>query len=442
MDSVRELAMKTIFSICSEGAYANVALSKALRLAPAGDADRRFLTELVYGTAKAWGTLDWMIECYSSRPVRKMPPFISAILRMGFFQLFFLDKVPASAATNESVNLAKKYGHAGTARFVNAVMRSAVREPEKAALPKGHDAAALALSTLHPKWLIEYWIDELGYDEARRLAEWDNEPHALTLRTNTLKTSREALIARLASEGVSAAPSDTAPEGIAVMSHGSLESLPSLREGLFQVQGESSMQVAHVLSPKPGDFVIDACAAPGGKATHIAALMKNRGLVLALDVHEHKLNLVRENAARLGTGIVSTALMDAREIGEKYREKADRVLVDAPCSGLGVLGSRPDARWRKKHSDIAALSRLQSEILECAARSVRPGGVLVYSTCTTTREENEDVVAAFLSRSDEFSAEDTGLFLPVPRREVQAVRLYPQRDGMDGFFMVRMRRRG
>ena len=319
MDKVRNLAVRVLGEVHEEGAYANVALARNLRKAQLTDVDRRFLTELVYGAVKAGGTLDWMIRRYVNRPVRK-----------------------------------------GTVKFVNAVLRSAVREPEKCAFPhgKGHATEELALKSFHPQWMVKRWVKAFGYDAAAAICAFDNEDAVLSLRTNTLKTTREELLERLKEEGATAEPSDWAPEGILCQKHGALDRMASLQEGLFQVQDESSMQVAHVVAPESGEFVIDCCSAPGGKTTHLAALMRNQGRIVAGDIYEHKLARIEENAKRLGITIIDTELLDARDIGKHFPQQADRVLVDAPCSGLGVLRRKPDARWRKNEEELRKLPQL------------------------------------------------------------------------------------
>ena len=443
MDKARETALKALHEVNEKGAYANVALARALRAANLSDMDRRFATELVYGAVKAGGTLDWMLRRYVNRPLSKIPPMVRDILRLGIYQLFFMARVPASAACNTAVEMTKRCSHAGTVKFVNAVLRTAAREPEKAAFPAGAAQAAqgLALAAQHPQWLVERWLKAFGYEETKALCDFDNAQAVLSLRTNTLKTTREALLTRLGEEGVEAVPSDWAPEGILCQRHGSLDALASLQQGLFQVQDESSMLVAHVLAPVPGDFVLDVCSAPGGKTTHIAARMADRGRIVALDVHEHKLRRVAENCERLGITSVEPLLLDAREAGARFSRQADRVLVDAPCSGLGVLRRKPDARWRKTPEEIAALAPLQRAILKSAAAAVKPGGVLVYSTCTIERGENEAVVEDFLAQHEDFALECVGDLLPGKKRPETMLQLYPQRDGTDGFFIARLRRR-
>jgi 16S rRNA (cytosine967-C5)-methyltransferase len=437
----RELALKIINDIEGNGAYANIALSREINRHRLTDQDRRFTTELVYGTTKAGETLDWLLSHYSNRPMSKVVPVIRNILRMGIYQLFFLTKVPPSAACNEAVNLAKKYGHAGTVKFVNAVLRNAARSPEKAAYPdpKSEPVRYLSLKYFHPEWLVTLWLSRWGFDECEKLLKINNETPPLCLRTNTLKINRENLLKRLQIEGASCEASVWTPEGIVCLEHPALNNLPSLQEGLIQVQDESSMLVSHVLAPQPGEFIIDACGAPGGKSTHIAALMNNNGRLLSTDLHDHKLKLTEENAKRLGITILETQALDATTLHLRYAGQADRVLVDAPCSGLGVLRRKPDSRWRKNQAMLRDLPVLQLAILESAAECVKTGGVLVYSTCTTEPQENEQVVEAFLRSHSEYTLEPVGSHLPV-QRDAVTLQLWPHVDGVDGFFIARMRR--
>lgn len=440
IDRIRERAMQVLLRVHSEGAYANVALVDALRGAEMAERDRRFLTELVYGTVKAGETLDVMIRRYVADLKKAQPP-IRELLRLGFYQIFFMDKIPSSAVCHTAVELAKKHGGKGAASFVNGVLRTALREPQRAALPKGRDARSLALRMQHPVWMVERWLRDYGYEEAERLCRCDNESAPLTLRTNTLRTNRTALLERLTAAGVHATASRRVPEGLLLRTHGALDALAPLREGLAQVQDESSMLVAHILGAEPGMTVIDACAAPGGKTTHIAQRMENRGRILAFDIYEEKLGRIMRNAERLGISIIETQLLDAREIGAHYGVCADRVLVDAPCSGLGVLRRKPDARWRKSPSDAKTLPPLQLAILASAARTVKQGGVLVYSTCTMERSENAAVVEAFLRGHEDFVLEETGAFLPEKKTADRMVQIMPETGGPDGFFIARMRRR-
>lgn len=442
MDKVRDAAVQVLVAVREHGAYANIALAEILKKNDFDEQERRFLTELIYGAVKAGESLDWIIRCYANRPIEKMPPYIRAILRLGIFQLFFLDRIPPSAVCNEATELTKKYGHMGTAKFVNAVLRSAAREPERAHMPGSNSVEYLAFRFQHPEWLIHRWLEAFGREETEKLCAFDNAPAVLSLRTNRLRIDREKLLELLRNEGAKAYLSEWAPEGILCTEHNALGESEALQKGYFQIQDESSMQVTYVLDPKPGDFVIDMCSAPGGKTTHIAERMNNQGKILALDIYDAKLSRIRDNAKRLGISIIQTKCLDAREIGEQYFEQADCVLADVPCSGLGVLRRRPDARWRKSEKDINKLPFLQKEILESAARTVRPGGVVVYSTCTIEPRENEEVVHDFLEKHGDFHLETTGAYLPLKPSTNRMVQFYPQRDGIDGFFMARLRKNG
>ena len=439
IDQVRELAMQVLQRVHTEGAYANVALAQTLRDMQLPERDRRFLTELVYGVTKAGETLDYMIGCYVA-DIRKAQPAIRELLRMGFYQIFCMDRVPPSAACNTAVELAKKHGRRGADSFVNGVLRAALREPERAELPNGRDARALALRTWHPKWLVERWIRAYGYERTEELCRCNNTSAPLSVRVNTLRTNRPDLMERFVTAGAEVRASALAPEGILLRAHGALDELAPLRMGLAQVQDESSMLVAHVLGADPGMTVIDACAAPGGKTTHIAQRMENRGRILAFDIYEEKIRRIEQNARRLGISIIETQLRDAREIGAAYEAMADRVLVDAPCSGLGVLRRKPDARWKKSASDRKTLPPIQRAILRSAAQAVKHGGILVYSTCTMEECENAAVVRAFLETHADFVLEETGAFLPEQKTAERMVQIMPEPDGPDGFFIARMRR--
>lgn len=439
IDRVRELAMQVLQKVHVEGAYANVVLVETLREVQLSERDRRFLTELVYGVTKAGASLDYMIGRYVA-DLRKAQPAIRELLRLGFYQIFCMDRVPPSAACNTAVELAKKHGRRGAESFVNGVLRAALREPERAAFPDGRDARSLALRTWHPQWMVERWIRTYGYERTEELCRCNNTSAPLSMRVNTLRTNRDALMEQLAAVGAQVRASAWVPDGIVLDSHGALDELAALREGLAQVQDESSMLVAHILGAEPGMTVIDACAAPGGKTTHIAQRMENRGRILAFDIYEEKIRRIERNAKRLGISIIEAHLSDACEIGAVYAGQADRVLVDAPCSGLGVLRRKPDARWKKSARDAKTLPSLQHAILESATQTVKKGGVLVYSTCTMEECENAAVVNAFLETHTDFALEETGRFLPVQKTAERMVQIMPEADGPDGFFIARMRR--
>ncbi len=440
VQTARSLALFVLQDVFEKGAYANIALSKRLNESRLSPLDRRLATEIVYGTIKSYETLDWILGHYIKKPLSQTELLVINILRLGIYQIYFLDKIPSSAAVNESVNLAKTFAHPGVSGFVNAVLRSAVREPEKVRYPNlsKDPARHIALRECHPEWLVRRWLDKLGLEETQALCRFNNANPPLTLRTNTLRTTRTELMQKLTEAGAEVEASAVAPEGILCHKMGD-EPLKFLREGLCQAQDESSMLVGHVMAPQPEEFVIDACAAPGGKSTHLATLMQNRGRVLAVDIHPHKMALIEDNQQRLGLTIIEAKPLDATRLHLFYSQQADRVLVDAPCSGLGVLRRRPDARWRKEAS-LKELPELQTKILNSAAQCVKPGGVLVYSTCTLEEAENDAIVNTFLATHPDFSLDRTGSYLPKTRPE-SLITLWPQREETDGFFIARMSRK-
>lgn len=429
-------------------AYANLALNKVLEEHSPGPLDRAFATELVYGALRSLNTLDWIIGQHIRQPLNKQTPWVRNILRLGVYQIFYMDRVPPPAAVNEAVNQARRFGHRGASRFVNGVLRNILRQrdkityPDLAEDPAGH----ISLRYSHPSWLVERWIGELGVEETINLCRANNSPAPKTVRTNTLKTSREDLIRLLVSGGAQAEPTYYAPEGINLEGVGALRGFLPFEQGLFQVQDESSMLVGHALSPLPGSLVIDAAAAPGGKTTHLAQIMGDRGIIKAFDIHPHRIKLIRENCVRLGINCVDPVEGDARRISPELTGQADFVLLDAPCTGTGVLRRRPDARWRKFPTQLPEIISLQREMLASVSRCVRSGGVLVYSTCSVMREENQGQVEAFLRSNPDFRADDLTGWLPpsLDREESLAkgyLQLYPHRHGVDGFFIARLRRR-
>ncbi|HHT62791.1 MAG: 16S rRNA (cytosine(967)-C(5))-methyltransferase RsmB [Bacillota bacterium] len=446
--SPRETALNIMYRVSEKDAYANLELNKVLNREDFNPLDRSFITELVYGTIRMQGALDYILSLYIKKPLKSLPVWIHLILRMGVYQIVFLDKVPDRAAVNESVNLAKKYGHAGTVKLVNGVLRNVARGKEGLTYPLLDQDPLEHISSFysHPRWLVERWLHQFGREETLRLCAWNNTSPQVTLRTNTLKISREELIFRLEKEGIRCFPGRYVPESIILEGIVSLDSLAAYQEGLFQVQDEGSMIVTHVLSPRPGSRVVDACAAPGGKTTHAAQLMKNEGEIKAFDIHPHKLALIEESCARLGINIVETRKEDAANLPDSLNQWADFCLVDAPCSGLGVLRRRPDARWKKEAQDIDVLADIQKKILSSAAKTLRPGGVLVYSTCTLTREENQSVVKWFLESHGDFALDVipdiSELSLDKETMQSGMIQLLPHIHGTDGLFMARMRRKG
>lgn len=451
MKSARNMALEVIHEVDQQGAYSNIALNRVLQKYNPDKQDRGFITELVYGTLRRIITIDWIAGQFVSRPLDSLTPWIRNILRMGIYQLFFMDKVPVSAACNESTKLAKKFGHPGTVKFVNGVMRNIAREKDGIRWPnKEKDPINyLALNYSHPQWMVQKWQEELGLQQAEELCRANNMPPPNSVRTNTLKNFRDELIKTLKAENITCVEGAYAPETINITDFLSIGTIDAHRKGLFIVQDESSTMVGHALSPKPGAKVIDACSAPGGKATHLAQLMGNRGEILACDVHEHKMILIEDNCRRLGINIVKPMLLNALELGEKYPEWADYILVDAPCSGLGVLRRRPELRWRKTFVQFEELISLQRRILSNAANALKKGGVLVYSTCTINRDENLNLVEGFLKEKGNFVLQDLTPYMPqgmdltkFATMKQGYIQFLPHLHGTDGFFMARLYKKG
>jgi 16S rRNA (cytosine967-C5)-methyltransferase len=440
----RELALQILYQVNEEGAYANLALDKALFPCTWLDPrDRGFITEIVYGSVKNRGKLDYVLNQFASTKVNKMDKWTRNLLRLSLYQILFLDKVPDSAAVNEAVKLAKHYGHVD--KFVNAVLRNILRGmdgiqwPDKAKDPVQY----LMVQYSFPQWMVERFIRQYGLEDAERLCDWYNQPAAMWIRTNTLKTTRAELKQILEKEGLTVNESRHTPEGLKIENAVNLHKLKSFQQGLFTVQDESSMLVALAAEPAPGQRVLDVCSAPGGKTTHMAQLMKNKGTIYACDIHKHRLDLIAENCKRLGISNVELVQQDGTKLTKRWQEPFDVVLCDVPCSGLGVLGRRADARWAKESEDIAGLCKIQKKILEEAAQLVVPGGTLIYSTCTIAPEENQEMVKAFISEHPEYELDETltDCWLDVDKEETGYVQFLPFIDDMDGFFIARMMRR-
>jgi len=414
VDLSREIALKILYEINEKGAYSNISLNKHLEAHKLRDIDKDFITDLVYGSVKWRLTIDWIVEQFSNIKIAKISPWILNILRLGLYQMLFTDKIPESAAVNESVKLSKKYGHSGSTGYVNGILRNIARKKHEIEYPSRDKEPIKYLSVKysHPEWLVRRWVNLYGEDFTESLLAVNNEVPDFTVRVNTLKITRENLIEALQKEGLEAFKGKYAEDAVIIRSPSSISRLESFKKGYFQVQDESSMLVGKVLDPKPGELIIDVCGAPGGKSTHIAQLMNNRGTVISRDIHEHKLKLIQDAVKRLEIDIVKTELFDATLVDESYIEKAHRVLVDAPCTGLGIIRRKPDIKWARKAADVEEIAGLQKKILAAASRYVKPGGVLVYSTCTIEPEENEEIVKWFLSLNRDFAAEDLSPFLP------------------------------
>ena len=444
----RVLALRVLERVQRAGAYADLLLHASLARSPLSAPDRAFATELVYGTLRWRGRIDHLLRRCLDRDLDRLEPLVATALRLGAYQILFTPRVPASAAVDESVRCVRALGAESSTGLVNAVLRRLAREHDGIALPAleddplGHLMHALSL----PQWIAARWIETFGAEEAARLAAACNEVPPLTVRANPQAGSRDALLAELVTRYPDARPCRFAKHGIVLGRRGNPTLDPAFREGRFTVQDEASQLVVSLLDPQPGDRVLDACAAPGGKATAIAERVGAQGSVLAIDRNERRLDLVRRAARRLRLDNLACKAADAaRPLSVGLAAQGfDRVLVDAPCSGLGALRRNPDARWRIHPADPARLAETQRALLRHTAAALRPGGVLVYSTCTLLPEENEAVVEAFLRESDAFALSSPAA-APAELRELQDERgllhTLPHRHDCDGFFAARIERR-
>ncbi len=441
----RLVAARVLDRVESARAYADLALHAALNDDRLAARDRAFATELVYGTLRWRGRLDYALTTCCDRPLPLLEPAVLTLLRLGAYQLLFLD-VPPRAAVDESVRCAQAMGWARASGLVNAVLRQLSRKKESLPFPElGTDPLAHLVHALSlPEWIARRWLEALGPEAAAALARAANETPPLTARANRLLTTRDALLAELATRWADVQPARYAPLALS-LGHGvDPGSDPAFREGRFTIQDEASQLVVLLLDPQPGERVLDLCAAPGAKTTGIAECVGASGLVVACDRNQRRLDLVGRATRRLGLANVHLAQADGTQpLGALPGAPFARVLVDAPCSGLGTLRRNPDARWRLRPEDAATLAVTQRALLENAAREVIPGGTLVYSTCTLLSEENEAVVASFLAQHPEFSLTPRAALPEAVRPFVEAdgfMRTWPQRHGTDGFFAARFTR--
>jgi len=443
----RQLAFSVLCRV-DEGAYADLALDAAFQQSARLDPrDRGLATELVYGTLRRRGRLDFALARLSGKPLAKVEPRVLNLLRLGAYQILFLDKVPAPAAVHETVELARREQLERATGFINGILRNLIRQREEIPWPDATEPVVyLEKLAAFPHWLARSWPRRFGGEAAVALADALLQPAPFTVRVNTLKIGREDFLAELSSRGLEGTPTRFAPEGV-VIGHRGGASLPGDAEGWYQVQDEASMLIAHLLAPKPGEKILDACAAPGGKTTHLCALGDNAVEVLALDLHPQRARLVTSGAARLGCRGITARAWDLTQPPPFLAPASfDAILVDAPCSGLGVLRRNPEIRWRRTAADIAQMAEQQRAILANTATLVKPGGRLLYSVCTLTEEETDGVVQAFLATHPDFVADDLRESVPPAWRELFGedgrLRTWRRADtGMDAFFAAALRRR-
>lgn len=427
----RKTALDILNSIEKNGAYSNLAVSEALKSADGADA--AFVTRLVYGVLENRIYLDYYISKFLKDPVEKVKKNSLNILRMALYQILYMDSVPDYAAVNESVDLAKKTG-SSQAPFINGVLRSILRDREAGSkvvkLPNPQKVPVKYLSVKYsfPKWLVKYMLDDYGFEFTEDYLRTSNEVPPLTIRVNRLKTDPVEVAEKLRAAGFEVESGKRSRAALTVRGTGLFDT-EAFKEGLFSVQDESSMLAVEELGPRPGETVLDLCAAPGGKSLYAAELMKNRGRIISCDIHENKTGLITAAAEKEGITIIETVTADATKYRPGFEGIADRVICDVPCSGLGVVRRKPEIKYTKTAQDIKDMCRIQFAILKNAAKYVKKGGAILYSTCTISRLENEGVIRHFLSKPEnkDFRVEEMR-------------QLTPFEDGTDGFFICRLSR--
>jgi 16S rRNA (cytosine967-C5)-methyltransferase len=444
MENPRQLAFIALRWV-QRGAYADIALDRVLRQTDLSSVDRRLVTELVYGSVRRQRSLDALIDQLAKKKAQQQPPDLRLILHLGLYQLRYLNHIPDAAAVNSTVELAKKNNLSGLASFVNGLLRHYIRLASSAAEPlnlPNDPVERLGILHSYPDWIVEVWLNQFGYEETQQLCEWLNKPPAIDLRVNFIHASLETVTAALQNIGISVTRVANLPQALRFTSStGAIEKLPGFDAGWWTVQDSSAQLVSHILDPQPGEVIIDACAAPGGKTTHIAELMQDTGTIWACDRTVSRLKKLQQNIARLQLKSIQICTGDSRNLSQ-FTGVADRVLLDAPCSGLGTLHRHADARWRQTPATVGELIGLQTELLTHVATWVKPGGVLVYATCTLHPEENEVIIQDFLTHHPHWRIERPAAnSLGFPYATTAGwMKVLPHHQAMDGFFIVRLQK--
>ncbi|MGG3560114.1 16S rRNA (cytosine(967)-C(5))-methyltransferase RsmB [Neobacillus rhizosphaerae] len=438
-NNVREIALDLLTTIEKNQSYSNLLLNTTIEKNELSQKDVGLLTELTYGTLQRKMALDFYLNPFI-KDNKKLADWIHHLLRLTLYQMVYLDRIPDRAAIYEAVDIAKKRGHKGIASLVNGVLRSIQREGLPSLNEISDPNKRLALETSHPEWLVTRWVNQFGFDKTKEMCEINLTAPMQTARVNLTKISRDECVALLEEDGFQIEKSPIIPEAIRCLK-GNLASTISFKYGMFTIQDESSMLATYALGAEKNEFVLDACAAPGGKSTHIAEKMNNTGEVISVDLHQHKVRLINDNARRLGLENIKTSVSDSRHLQDKFQNVLfDRILLDAPCSGLGVMRRKPDMKYTKTEKDLERLSTIQQDLLKSVSPLLKKGGILVYSTCTVDKEENENTVMKFLENNPDFEPD-----LTFKNRMPEAVQpfitgydlqVFPQDFGSDGFYIA------
>lgn len=451
MDKTRKLALEILYKIDKEGAYSNIVLNEMLNKNKnnLNKKDIGLISEIVYGVTTWKLTLDEIIKNHSSVKIKKISPWILNILRMSIYQIVFLDKIPKSAAVNEGVNLAKRYGNKGSIGFTNAVLRKIDKKDYEGLFEIKDKKEMISKTTSMPIWIIEEFIKEgLTYEQIKEICRNSNKRPNISIRVNKLKTTKESLIEKLKAKNIDVTEKSELDDFIILNKAKDIENMEEFKQGLFTVQDEAAGLTALILNPKENEEVLDACSSPGGKTTYMAEIMKNKGKIEALDIHEHRTKLVEDAANRLGINIIKVHLQDATKFDKDYEKKFDKILLDVPCLGIGVLKRKPDIKWQRKVEDIKKITKIQTEILNTCSSYLKKGGELVYSTCSIFKSENQDIINKFVEENENFKIQE--IILPKHAEDIKNyfekfiidrkfLQVY-QNQKTDGFFICKLLR--
>lgn len=438
--NARDIAFKVLLDIEKNKNYSNMSINKHFKDSNLSNQDRGLATEIVYGVVENKYYIDYIIDKLSKIKTNKMEIYVKTLLRMGIYQILFLNSISDYAAVNETVNLAKKK-NPKISGFINGILRNVIRQKETIGkINVKDDIDYLSIKYSYDKWLIRNWMIHFGREFTEELLEANAERPSIYLRVNTLKTSRDELIEKLQEQGISASEVRGIEEAIKVENLKNIENNSLYKDGLFTVQDISSMLVGKVMNPKENSLVLDVCSAPGGKTTHIATLMKNTGKVVSRDIYDHKLKLIKSSCKRLGLENVQVEDFDGMKLDQESIGKFDYVLADVPCSGLGIIRRKPEIKYKSK-AEIKDLPVLQRKILENASKYVKVGGSLLYSTCTILDSENIEVINNFLKENDNFELVPIDeVNVDLDNQEKGYLKIYPNIHGMDGFFIAKLKR--
>lgn len=435
----RLVAINVLIEVFDEGGYSNIALNKALNKSDLNDKDKGLVTEIVYGTIKYKYTIDKILSNYVDRDLKKVQTEILNILRISIYQFRYLDKVPDYAVVNESVSLAKKISIRAS-KFVNGILRSYLRNPLTEIETKNY-IEKLCFDYSYPKWIVELIMTQYGKEKIEYILEGLNFTPMMTVRVNPLKISYDEAFELLEEKGYELEEGYICPEAICIHKGSSIGNNELFNKGFITVQDESAMIVSPLMEPKEDQVFLDLCSAPGGKTTHLGELLNNTGKVYAFDIHNHKLKLIKDNAERLGLKNIVLSEMDATKLNVNYINSADGVLLDVPCSGLGIIRKKPEIKWSKSLKSLNDLVKVQRSIMDNGAEYVKYGGTLIYSTCTLNKKENEDNIKWFLQKHKDFKIEKIffGNAENIIYSEEGCTTLLPNKY-MDGFFVAKLKK--